>query len=187
MSEDSYMSELSFWNLIDVTLAAAEALTVSYEKQQGIQIDALLQALRHFNPEEIVLFQNRLNQLFAQTDTSHLACAGYLMSGGFNTAEEFDHFRYWLISRGERVYRAALHKPDDLVGLVACQPDFRYGFADFPDIAPILFQRHTGRNLDEYLAHDYYLNSTEELDWDENDSSSMQRICPRLFAQYRRG
>lgn len=187
MSEEIYMPEIAFWNTIDVTLAAAEGTNVSYEKQQSIQIDALLQALRYAGPEEIVAFQNRLNQLFAQTDTSHLACAGYLMCGGFQNAEEFDHFRYWLISRGETVYYTALRKPDNLATLVGQQPGFRYGFADFPDIAGILFKRQTGRDLYSYLSYDHDIHDLEELDWDEQDSSSMQRICPRLYAQYWHG
>lgn len=187
MSEEIFMPEIAFWNTIDVTLAAAEGTSVSYERQQGIQVEALFQALRYAGPEELVSFQNRLNFLFAQTDTSHLACAGYLMSGGFQSAEEFDHFRYWLISRGETVYYAALHKPDNLVNVVKYQAGFRYCFSDFPDIAGVLFQRLTGRDLADYLSYDFEINSLDELDWDERDSSSMQRICPRLFEQYWRG
>lgn len=183
MSEEIYMPEIAFWNTIDVTLAAAEGTSVSYERQQGIQVDALLQALRYADPVEIVAFQNRMNMLFAQTDKSHLACAGYLMCGGFERAEEFDYFRYWLISRGENVYYTALRQPDDLVNLVKYQPGFRYGFVDFPDVAAVVFQGQTGCELGDYLANDE-VGELEELDWDENDSSSMQRICPKIYAQY---
>lgn len=186
MSEAGYMSENEFWNLIDVSLAGAEALSAFYEKQQNIQIDALLQAMRYLNPEEVISFQNRLNQFFFQLDTSHVACAGYIMSGGFDTPEDFDAFRYWLISRGETVFHTVLHRADDLSGLVNSQPDFRYGFADFVKIAPIVFERQTARKLEDYVSYDDY-SDAEELDWDEDDAQSLRRICPRLFAQYWRG
>ena len=133
--------------------------------------------------QDIAAFQNRFSQLMQQSYRQDLWCAAYLMCGGCSD-DGFDYFRSWLLSRGETVFKAALARPDSLanVPVVTAESDY-YEFEDFAYVANDIFRLQTGEDLYQY-TNGSFTYPPIEFEWEEEDESSMQRLCPKLYALF---
>lgn len=105
------------------------------------------------------------------------------MCGGCSD-DGFDYFRYWLISRGEAVYKAAVSNPDSLAAIADPEND-DYEREDIAYIARDIFTEKTGgAEIYEYLSPDERGYPDITFDWEEDDPATMQRLCPRLYAMF---
>ena len=112
------MDEKTFWELIDT----------SREEVGGDpdeQIRALRAALTGRSRSDIEQFAKIYRTL--HWEAYHWDCwgAGYILARGMSD-DAFSDFRDWLISRGERIYRLALERPDELADAV---PGDEYNFS----------------------------------------------------------
>jgi len=79
--------------------------------------EELKQRLEKLAPEELVAYQEHFDRTHEQAYNWELWGAAYLIGGGCSD-DGFIDFRYGLISRGRKVYEAALADPDSLAGIV---------------------------------------------------------------------
>ena len=195
------MDETRFWSIINQSLAAAEAVEARFwatikqsltdaeaereygYNRQNVQAAALSDALAELDWQEIATFQNRFVQLHWFSYRQDLWCAAYLMCGGCSD-DGFDYFRYWLASRGEAVFQAALANPDSLADypFVTADDDY-YEFEDLAYVADGVFTEKFRSDLYEYA--DFRPEIPEiKFEWSDDDPESMKRICPKLFAKF---
>jgi len=105
------------------------------------------------------------------------------MCGGCSD-DGFDYFLYWLISRGEAVYKAAVSNPDSLAAIADPEND-DYEREDIAYIARDIFAEKTnGAEIYEYLPPDERGYPDITFDWEEDDPATMERLCPRLYAMF---
>jgi hypothetical protein len=104
------MTDAEFWALIDTSRLRAKG---SPRRQKG----ALEQGLRTQTPDDIAEFNVRYTNLIRKAYHWDLWGAAYIIGQGCSD-DGFWDFRSWLVSRGKRVYQAALRNPESLVRLI---------------------------------------------------------------------
>lgn len=171
------MGEDHYWQIIDQSLQEGP--------HQSWQEHFLVHKLQEFSLEELIGYELRTELLMGATFTSDLWCAAHLMNNGCSN-DSFDYFRYWLISRGNNVFRDALRDPDTLVVQIDSNKQF-YDFERFGYIAHTVFEQKTGENLYDYtrISLQHGGRVTIVLTWDADKPETMRAICPRLFSRMR--
>jgi hypothetical protein len=111
------MDERRFWELIDQARKAAPGHGMDAADRQAAALEA---GLAKLPPKEIIGFQELLDRKMVDTYRWDLWGAAYLLNGGCSD-DCFDYFRGWLIGRGQKVFDAALKKPDSLAEFAANQ------------------------------------------------------------------
>jgi hypothetical protein len=94
-----------FWQIV---ARAAES-----DHDPDVHVNALRAALRELTLEEIISFEVAFRRYLNEAYTWDLWGAAYVIHGGCFD-DGFEYFRRWLVSRGRRVYEAALAAPDSL-------------------------------------------------------------------------
>jgi hypothetical protein len=112
------MDKAEFWEIIDKSRQAAGG-----DPYQ--QLETLGDLLREISPDEIVSFDYHFSAYHARAYTWDLWGAAYVIGGGCSD-DGFMDFRGWLISRGEKVYEAAMANADSLAAVVE-EHDLRSG------------------------------------------------------------
>mgnify|MGYP002742872844 FL=1 len=177
------MDEKQFWSLIEQSHTIAQAASDDEDEQQTAQCESLAGLLKQLDWQDIAAFDNRFSTLVIQSYDEKLWCAAYVLCGGCGD-DGFDYFRYWLISRGEAVYRGVLADPDSLIDHVSGDVDDGcYEFEDFAYVAMGIFEEKTGEELDKYTDIDHSIPDIE-FSWDEDDPESIKAICPKLYAAF---
>jgi hypothetical protein len=137
-------------------------------------------ALTHFEPEEIIEWNQLFDQLAARAYTVDLWGAAYLINGGASD-DGFYYFRCWLIGMGRAVYEAAVANPDNLADVVNAQ---LIAEAEIYAAAHQAWMSVAGKSdTDTYPAR----NERAELrgeDWDFDNDEEVRRHLPRLAAIY---
>lgn len=132
---DSVMPADRFWELIDKT--------TKYGADQDAQIKALSQELRKLSVSEIEAFERTFQQQQRRAFTWDLWGAAYVMNGGASD-DGFEYFQRWLVSRGRRVFEAALADPESLANLPASGEIGDYEFEQFAAVAGSVWAEKTG-------------------------------------------
>jgi len=100
------MNISDFWAII----AAARS---ARGNDRASRVDALRERLAGLISPELQSFQNHYDACISNAFRWDLRGAAFIINGGCSDAG-FRHFRDWLISEGEDIYRAALADPDSL-------------------------------------------------------------------------
>src|SRR4051794_4458171 len=100
------MDDREFWRLIDESREAAGGNLDQHSRE-------LRKLLAGRSREDLEAFAIHFETFEWDAYTWDCWAAGYLLAGGMRD-DAFEEFRYWLISRGERVYRLAITDPDAL-------------------------------------------------------------------------
>ncbi len=173
------LHEDQFWAIVERSLKFKD----DQEKQEAF----LVREVEQLSPKEMVGFDLRTKQLLRDSYNGDLWCAAYIMNGGCSD-DGFEYFRCWLISRGRKVYEAAMANPDNLITEVAEDNGEGYDFESFSYIAQTAFENKTGKDLNDYIDNEQ--SAADEggypelvFQWKEEDPESMRKICPRLYAQ----
>jgi hypothetical protein len=167
------MSEEQYWQII--------AESIKEGPYQSWQEHFLVHKLKTFTVEELVGYELRTELLMHASYTANLWCAADLLNNGCSD-DGFDYFRYWLISRGKKVYHDSLQNPDSLVAQIDERKQF-YDFEKFGYIAHKVFEQKTDGNLYDYIR-DGLPHSREpeiQLTWDSEKPETMRAICPQIF------
>lgn len=176
------MNEEQFWAIVQKAVDEAGDDEDEY-------LEVVMHELSKLSLKEMVGFRLRTDKLLYDSYTSEMWCAGYLMNGGCSD-DGFEYFRLWVISRGRKVYEAALANPDNLIDYIAedAEVDF-FEFELFWYAAIDAFEEATETDLYDYIDDDNFTTREGnypnfEFNWDEEDPESMKKLCPRLFERF---
>ena len=176
------MNEDQFWAIVQKAVDEAGDDEDEY-------LEVVMHELSKLSLKEMVGFRLRTDKLLYDSYTSEMWCAGYLMNGGCSD-DGFEYFRLWVISRGRKVYEAALANPDNLIDYIAedAEVDF-FEFELFWYAAIDAFEEATEADLYDYIDDDNFTTREGnypnfEFNWDEEDPESMKKLCPRLFERF---
>ena len=176
------MNEDQFWAIVQKAVDEAGDDEDEY-------LEVVMHELSKLSLKEMVGFRLRTDKLLYDSYTSEMWCAGYLMNGGCSD-DGFEYFRLWVISRGRKVYEAALANPDNLIDYIAedAEVDF-FEFELFWYAAIDAFEEATEADLYDYIDDDNFTTREGnypnfECNWDEEDPESMKELCPRLFERF---
>lgn len=176
------MNEEQFWAIVQKAVDEAGDDEDEY-------LEVVMHELSKLSLKEMVGFRLLTDKLLYDSYTSEMWCAGYLMNGGCSD-DGFEYFRLWVISRGRKVYEAALANPDNLIDYIAedAEVDF-FEFELFWYAAIDAFEEATEADLYDYIDDDNFTTREGnypnfEFNWDEEDPESMKKLCPRLFERF---
>lgn len=167
------MDESRFWNIIESGGRAARS-------DPERQLAAVREQLRGLSPAELVEFHSLFNRKMSEAYTWDLWGAAYLINGGCSD-DGFAYFRAWLISRGRRVYSAALRDPDSLAAVVDASRD-DHEFEDLWGIAQEAYQDATGEAMPA-IDFSWPAEPSGER-WDFDDEEQLLRRLPKLAEMY---
>lgn len=166
------MEEEAFWNIV----ASSLNNTSNEEEQESF----LIRTIGKLSLPEMIGFKLRTDELLAETYTSKMWCAAYVMRGGCSD-DAFEYFRNWLISRGKDVYKQAKENPDNLVSQIE-EGLNEYEFEGFTYVAGSAFEKKTGKDIYDYIQTDSNAKYPEiDFNWEEENPDSMKALCPRLY------
>ena len=143
---------------------------------------ALVQELAERDPDVIEAFDLALAAVLAQSYTTDLWAAAYLINGGASD-DGFDYFRGWLVAQGRDVFEAAVADPDSLAEVPAVRGatagDDELECEEMLSVAWDAYSAATDDDLPERAAPEL-----PELDpmWDFDDEQEMRDRLPRLAA-----
>lgn len=144
--------------------------------------ETLVRLLVDRDPEVIEEFDVALAGLVAESYTTELWAAAYLINGGASD-DGFDYFRGWLVAQGRDVFEAAVADPDTLADV----PAVRTALDDGDELE---CEAMLGVAWDAYSAAteddlpDAGKRPLPELApmWDFDDDDAMREHLPRLAA-----
>ena len=167
------MVEAQFWSVIES--GGPDALD---DPEQ--QLEAIQSELSQLSPNEVRDFYKLFNQKMAYAYDWNLWGAAYLINGGCSD-DGFAYFRAWLISRGQRVYEAAVQNPDSLVDIVDPERD-DYEFEDIWYIAQDVYEELTGREMPSVNVSELIEPRGEQ--WDYHADEEITQRFPKLSKVY---
>ena len=167
------MDEARFWAIIE---AGGRRALADPERQ----LAAVHRQLIKLTPEDIREFHKQFNQKLADAYTWDLWGAAYLINGGCSD-DGFDYFRAWLISRGRKVYEAAVANPDSLAGLTDPDRD-DYEFEDLWGASQEAYRELTGEEMTPVRLRSP--KKPRGRRWDFDDDEQVSRRLPKLAAIY---
>jgi Protein of unknown function (DUF4240) len=126
------LAENEFWTIIDGTHSGSAG--------QSVQLATFKTLLRKLDGPELIAFENTFNEMRKRAYRWDVWGAAYVMNGGASD-DGFEYFMRWLISRGRKVFEAALENPDSLANVPA---EEYYEFEEFATVAADVWQEKTG-------------------------------------------
>ena len=176
------MDEEQFWAIVQTAVDEAG-------NDEDEYLEVVKRELSKLSLKEMIGFRLRTDKLLYDSYTSEMWCAGYLMNGGCSD-DGFEYFRLWVISRGRKVYEAAMANPDNLIDYIDddAEMDF-FEFELFWYVALEAFEEAVDAELYDYVDDDNFKTCEGnypnfEFNWEEDDPESMQKLCPRLFEKF---
>ena len=143
--------------------------------------EALAQRLSELDPSEIESYQKHFDTTFAEAYQWLLWGAAYIIDGGCSD-DGFIDFRYGLISRGRKVFEAALVDPDSLVDVASDSDEGYIPNELFGYVAQEVYETKVG----ERMPRNSLPQPTEPDgdDWDFDDAEVCAQRLPKLWAKF---
>ena len=176
------MDEEQFWAIVQTAVDEAGDDEDEY-------LEVVKRELSKLSLKEMIGFRLRTDKLLYDSYTSEMWCAGYLMNGGCSD-DGFEYFRLWVISRGRKVYEAAMANPDNLIDYIGDDDEMDFfEFESFWYMALEAFEEAVDAELYDYVDDDNFKTCEGnypnfEFNWEEDEPESMQKLCPRLFEKF---
>ena len=176
------MDEEQFWAIVQTAVDEAGDDEEAY-------LEVVKRELSKLSLKEMIGFRLRTDKLLYDSYTSEMWCAGYLMNGGCSD-DGFEYFRLWVISRGRKVYEAAMANPDNLIDYIDDDDEMDFfEFELFWYVALEAFEEAVDAELYDYIDDENFKTCEGnypnfEFNWEEDDPESMQKLCPRLFEKF---
>ena len=176
------MDEEQFWAIVQTAVDEAGDDEDEY-------LEVVKRELSKLSLKEMIGFRLRTDKLLYDSYTSEMWCAGYLMNGGCSD-DGFEYFRLWVISRGRKVYEAAMANPDNLIDYIDDDDEMDFfEFESFWYVALEAFEEAVDADLYDYIDCDNFKTCEGnypnfEFNWEEDEPESMQKLCPRLFEKF---
>ena len=176
------MDEEQFWAIVQTAVDEAGDDEEAY-------LEVVKRELSKLPLKEMIGFRLRTDKLLYDSYTSEMWCAGYLMNGGCSD-DGFEYFRLWVISRGRKVYEAAMANPDNLIDYIGDDDEMDFfEFESFWYVALEAFEEAVDAELYDYIDDENFKTCEGnypnfEFNWEEDEPESMQKLCPRLFEKF---
>ena len=176
------MDEEQFWAIVQTAVDEAGDDEDEY-------LEVVKRELSKLSLKEMIGFRLRTDKLLYDSYTSEMWCAGYLMNGGCSD-DGFEYFRLWVISRGRKVYEAAMANPDNLIDYIDDDDEMDFfEFELFWYVALEAFEEAVDAELYDYIDDENFKTREGnypnfEFNWEEDEPESMQKLCPRLFEKF---
>ena len=176
------MDEEQFWAIVQTAVDEAG-------NDEDEYLEVVKRELSKLSLKEMIGFRLRTDKLLYDSYTSEMWCAGYLMNGGCSD-DGFEYFRLWVISRGRKVYEAAMANPDNLIDYIGDDDEMDFfEFELFWYVALEAFEEAVDAELYDYVDDDNFKTCEGnypnfEFNWEEDEPESMQKLCPRLFEKF---
>ena len=176
------MDEEQFWAIVQTAVDEAG-------NDEDEYLEVVKRELSKLSLKEMIGFRLRTDKLLYDSYTSEMWCAGYLMNGGCSD-DGFEYFRLWVISRGRKVYEAAMANPDNLIDYIDDDDEMDFfEFELFWYVALEAFEEAVDAELYDYIDDENFKTCEGnypnfEFNWEEDDPESMQKLCPRLFEKF---
>lgn len=168
-----------FWELVGAT--------TKYEADPGAQLKALRSVLTGLTPQDVVSFELAFGHEMQRAYTWDLWGAAYVLLGGASD-DSFVYFRRWLISKGRRVFEAAVQSPDDLADLLASNAQGIAEFEGFAYGAAAVWSEKTGKDAFEPESGYSFYGSSLQLEPSgkpfEEDSNHLSLRYPKLWKRF---
>jgi Protein of unknown function (DUF4240) len=180
MVTDNAITEDRFWALI--------ARTTLYEAEPGNQLEALRQALRELTAADVEAFERAFQREQRPAYTWDLWGATYVLHGGASD-DGFGYFQRWLISKGRKVFEAAVADPDSLADRLAPDVQGPCEFEEFAYVASEVWREKTGIDPWEDPKGSFpYTGAPPAAEpsgapFEENDKHLAKRY-PKLWARF---
>ena len=174
----SPMPAAEFWRIID---RAAET-----NDDPDAHVQALHTLLAALPPESIVAFEMAFRRYLNDAYTWDLWGAAFVIHGGCSD-DGFEYFRRWLVSRGHKVYEAALADPDSLAELDAQPgPDGVWEFEEIYEVAAAVFSEKGGvGDVRDHSEPEAGLDGPGPAgDAFEDDEDHLARRYPKLWNRF---
>lgn len=168
------MDDRRFWDIVDRSAHGG-----ARQARQEARLRDILAALP---PGELVAWQAAYDAKRAAAYSWDLWGAAYVIHGGA-LDDGFDYFRDWLISRGRRVYEAALADPDSLADAIPADAREPAEFEGFGSIAMELWASRTGRNPAGMPGGVVQPSRPTGKPWSE-DSAALAARYPKLWKRF---
>jgi hypothetical protein len=168
------MLKSEFWKLIDDSRHEAGGDAKAHAATFKSALDDL-------EPNELISFGHWFDDYYARADSWDLWGAAYVIGGGCSD-DGFMDFKGWLVSRGEKVYEAALANPESLAKAVALGERCRR--EGFHCAAQSMWARKTGKTADAFPVSPLGSGAKEMAGqpWEEGD---LARRFPKLTRKFR--
>ena len=165
------MNEETFWELVEglPPVGAGEALR---------------ERLRRLEPAEIAAFESQFRRASIRAYDWMLWAAAYIIEGGCSD-DGFTDFRSGLISRGRKVFEAALSDPDSLADVASDDDEDDSGYIpneEFAYVAAEVYEEKAGSEM-PYEVIPRPSDPAGE-DWDFDDEALCAAKLPRLWAKF---
>ena len=176
------MDEEQFWAIVQTAVDEAG-------NDEDEYLEVVKRELSKLSLKEMIGFRLRTDKLLYDSYTSEMWCAGYLMNGGCSD-DGFEYFRLWVISRGRKVYEAAMANPDNLIDYIDDDDEMDFfEFELFWYVALEAFEEAVDAELYDYIDDENFKTCEGnypnfEFNWEEDEPESMQKLCPRLFEKF---
>lgn len=176
------MDEEQFWAIVQTAVDEAG-------NDEDEYLEVAKRELSKLSLKEMIGLRLRTDKLLYDSYTSEMWCAGYLMNGGCSD-DGFEYFRLWVISRGRKVYEAAMANPDNLIDYIGDDDEMDFfEFELFWYVALEAFEEAVDADLYDYIDDDNFKTCEGnypnfEFNWEEDEPESMQKLCPRLFEKF---
>ena len=176
------MDEEQFWAIVQTAVDEAG-------NDEDEYLEVVKRELSKLSLKEMIGFRLRTDKLLYDSYTSEMWCAGYLMNGGCSD-DGFEYFRLWVISRGRKVYEAAMANPDNLIDYIDDDDEMDFfEFELFWYVALEAFEEAVDAELYDYIDDENFKTREGnypnfEFNWEEDEPESMQKLCPRLFEKF---
>lgn len=169
-----------FWELIDKTTAHAS--------DPERQAEVLRQVLRQLTVAEIEAFERAFQQQQRRAYSWDLWGAAYIMNGGASD-DGFEYFQRWLVSRGRKIFEAAIANPESLADLPTSGAAGDHEFEEFAAIAGGVWAEKTGTDpwSDPQARFPYGvvpLPPEPAGDPFEEDADHLAKRYPKLWARF---
>ena len=168
------MDKDTFWKLIEDAGQLGK-------RDEDETCGALEAALMKLGPDAIVAFDARLRQLMAEAYSWDLWGAAYIQAGGCSD-DGFEYFRLWLITRGRKVFEAALKDADGtLAGMNI--PDDEY--CEMEGLMYVAVEAFEAVSEDEMpVPESDGPSKPRGNEFDEDDEEAIAKRWPKLWKKY---
>ena len=171
------LSKEKFWSIMD------QAMIVG--KDYEAKVDLLLELCDQLTDEELIGFDYQITYHLIDSYQSDLWAAAVIVLDGCED-QDFDDFRCWLITQGSEAYKLCLAEADHLIDYLSFDE-----FPMFPDLYSIaytiLVERHDEAfmsSIDQSYFDDLDVDVEMLMSWDDEDWSSIQYVCPKVYAKF---
>ncbi|MEQ1517260.1 MAG: DUF4240 domain-containing protein [Usitatibacteraceae bacterium] len=167
------MLKAEFWQVIDATRNEAGGDADQHVETLRTRLDAL-------EPQELVTFQHWFDDYYGRANTWALWGAAYVIGGGCSD-DSFMDFKGWLVSRGEKVFEAALADPESLAKVV--KPDEDCQVEGFTYAAQWAWSEKTCQPFKSFPPSPLSTGAGDPTgeSWEEDD---LDRLFPKLTKKF---